>query len=276
MSLPIKTGIATKPLLPIVKAIKEMNITEYNRCVWDRYVANKVRWTIPVSRDDIENAKRGFWNIVLTPTKPVPHNWFPDLNGLKILGLASGGGQQGPILAALGADVTIFDNSENQLSQDRKLNEEFDLNIKTVQGDMKDLSVFADKSFDLVFNPCSVVFVDSLKPIWGECFRVLRTNGILMTGLINPIIFQLDQDINPFQLIYPQPYSDLNSLPKEKLDELIKNQETLEFGHSLSEQIGVQLNAGFQMTDFYEDDWNGDKLIDKYLPSFFATRGIKK
>jgi hypothetical protein len=35
-------------------------------------------------------------------------------------------------------------------------------------------------------------------------------------------------------------------------------------------QIGGQLSAGFLMTDFYEDDWNGEKLIDNYFPSFFA------
>ncbi|WP_025007087.1 class I SAM-dependent methyltransferase [Marinilabilia salmonicolor] len=253
-----------------------MNITEYNKTVWDKYVANKVRWTIPVSKEEIENAGNGNWDIVLTPAKPVPHDWFPDLKGLRILGLASGGGQQGPILAALGAEVTIFDNSENQLNQDRKLSDEFNLNIKTVQGDMKDLSVFADESFDLIFNPCSAVFADNLKPIWQECSRVLKSGGILMTGLINPVIFQLDQETVPFQLIYSQPYSDLDSLPKEKLDELIESQETLEFGHSLTDEIGGQLNAGFLITDFYEDDWNGEKEIDKYLPSFFATRAVKK
>jgi len=264
------------PLPSIVKAIKEMNITEYNRCVWDKYVSGKVRWTIPVSRDEIEKAGKGLWDVVLTPTQPVPHHWFPDLKGLKILGLASGGGQQGPILAALGADVTIFDNSDNQLGQDRKLSHEFNLEIKTVQGDMKDLSVFPDGSFDLIFNPCSVVFVDDVKPVWQECFRVLKPNGILMTGLINPIIFQLDPDNHPFQLLYTQPYSDLGSLPKEKLDELIKKQEALEFGHSLTDQIGGQLKAGFLITDFYEDDWNGEIELDKYLPSFFATRAIKQ
>lgn len=252
-----------------------MNVTEHNKNVWDRYVENNVRWTIPVTKIDIENAKNGIWNIVLTPTKPVPHSWFPDLKGLKILGLACGGGQQGPILAALGADVTIFDNSENQLNQDRTLSDEFNLNIKTVQGDMKDLSVFADMSFDVVFNPCSVVFVDNLKPVWKECFRVLKTNGILMTGLINPISFQLDQNVNPFQLIYTQPYSDLTSLPKEKLADIIKNKEALEFGHSLTAQIGEQLSAGFLMTDFYEDYWGGEGAIDKYFPAFFATRAIK-
>ena len=141
---------------------------------------------------------------------------------------------------------------------------------------MKNLSVFADKSFDLVFNPCSIVFVDNLSPVWNECYRILKTDGVLMTGLINPVIYQLEQDKEPFELIYKQPYSDVNSLPKNKLNELIKNQETLEFGHSLTEQIGGQLSAGFLMTDFYEDNWNGEKVIDTYLPSFFATRAIKK
>jgi ubiquinone/menaquinone biosynthesis C-methylase UbiE len=253
-----------------------MDIVDYNKQVWNNYVDKKVRWTLPVSGNEIENAKNGLWNIVLTPTKFVPQAWFPDLQGLKVLGLASGGGQQGPILAALGAEITIFDNSEKQLSQDRILSDRFNLNINTEQGDMCDLSRFQDESFDMIFNPCSLVFVENIDPVWKECFRVLKSNGILMTGLINPIIFQLDQDMSPFQLIYTQPYSDLNSLPKEKLDELIKNQGTLEFGHSLTEQIGEQLRTGFLMTDFYEDNWNGEKEIDKYLPSFIATRAIKR
>src|SRR4051812_38408055 len=134
-----------------------MNIIKHNSQAWDNYVDKKDRWTIPVSEQEIEEAKIGNWNIVLTPTKPVPHKWFPELKGLKILGLASGGGQQGPILAAAGADVTIFDNSEKQLLQDKKLSEQFNLNIKTVQGDMRDLSVFPDHSFDLIFNPCSIL-----------------------------------------------------------------------------------------------------------------------
>ena len=66
------------------------------------------KWTIPVSSDDISAARRGDWDIVLTPTKPVPHQWFSVLTDLDVLCLASGGGQQGPILAAAGANVTAM------------------------------------------------------------------------------------------------------------------------------------------------------------------------
>jgi ubiquinone/menaquinone biosynthesis C-methylase UbiE len=209
----------------------------------------------------------------LTPRKAVPHDWFPPLKDLKILGLASGGGQQGPILATLGADVTIFDNSEKQLYQDKILSDKFDLDIKTVQGDMKDLSVFENNSFDLIFNPCSILFVDNVLPVWKECFRVLKPNGILMTGLINPISFQLDEE--SLKLIYKQPFSDLHSLPPEKLEELKKNNEPLVFGHSLTDQIGGQLDNGFTITAMYEDSWDVENKMDEFLPSFIPTRAVK-
>lgn len=177
-----------------------MDIVKHNQSAWNNYVDKKDRWTIPVSEEELKDVKKGIWNIVLTPKKAVPQNWFPALTGLKILGLASGGGQQGPILATLGADVTIFDNSEKQLLQDKTLSDKYNLGIKTVQGDMKDLSVFADNSFDLIFNPCSILFVDNVLPVWKECFRVLKPNGILMAGLMNPISFQLDEE--SLKLIY--------------------------------------------------------------------------
>ncbi|WP_455170592.1 class I SAM-dependent methyltransferase, partial [Aegicerativicinus sediminis] len=180
---------------------------------------------------------------------------------------------QGPILATLGADVTIFDNSEKQLKQDETISKQYNLGIKTIQGDMRDLSVFEDGCFDLVFNPCSVLFVDTILPIWKECFRVLKPNGILMTGLMNPLAFQLHE--KNLSLIYKQPFSDIDSLPKEELEELIKNKEALVFGHSLTDQIGGQLQAGFHITHMFEDDWGGDNPMDTYFPAFIGTRAIK-
>ncbi|MBC7847798.1 MAG: class I SAM-dependent methyltransferase [Flavobacterium sp.] len=251
-----------------------MDIVKHNKSAWNNYVDKKDRWTIPVSEQELENSKKGNWSIVLTPKKPVPHNWFPELNGSKVLGLVSGGGQQGPILATLGAYVTIFDNSDKQLQQDKTISNKFNLDIKTLQGDMKDLSVFEDNSFDLIFNPCSVLFVDNVLPVWKECYRFLIPNGILMTGLINPISFQIDEQ--NLKLIYKQPFSDLHSLPAEKVEELIKNKEALQYGHSLTDQINGQLQAGFNLTDMYEDNWGGENNLDDYFPAFMATRAIKR
>ena len=250
-----------------------MDIVKHNKSAWDNYVDKKDRWTIPVKEEELQNVRNGNWGIVLTPNKPVPKEWFPTLSGLKVLGLASGGGQQGPILATLGADVTIFDNSEKQLQQDKILSDKFNLDIKTVQGDMKDLTVFADNSFDLIFNPCSVVFVDNVLPVWRECFRVLKPGGILMTGLINPIALQLDEE--SLKLVYKQPFSDLYSLPKEKLEDLKNKNEPLVFGHSLTDQIGGQLDAGFNLTAMFEDTWDVENKMDDFMPSFIGARAVK-
>ncbi len=250
-----------------------MDIVEYNSLAWDNYVDNKDRWTIPVSFEEIEEAKKGNWGIVLTPSKAVPLEWFPDLKGLDVLGLASGGGQQAPILATLGAKVSVFDNSEKQLLQDKKVSDKYNLGIKTFRGDMGDLSVFEDGCFDLVFNPCSILFVENVIPVWNECYRVLRPGGLLMTGLINPLAFQIDED--DLSLIYNQPYSDLYSLPKHKVRKLKDENGAFTFGHSLSDQIGGQLQAGFIITDMYEDDWNGEGKLDKFFPGFIATRAVK-
>ena len=120
-----------------------MDVVKHNKSAWDSYVDKKDRWTIPVSEQELENVKKGIWSIVLTPNQTVPHEWFPDLKGLKILGLASGGGQQGPILATLGADVTIFDNSEKQLQQDKILSAKFNLDIKN-----------SSRRYERSFNAC--------------------------------------------------------------------------------------------------------------------------
>src|SRR5262249_22910863 len=169
-----------------------MDIVAYNRRAWDRQVEKGNRWTIPVGPEAIAAARRGEWEIVLTPTKPVPRAWFPPLSGLPVLCLASGGGQQGPILAAAGANVTVFDNSPAQLERDRLVAEREKLDIKTVQGDMADLSAFADGSFGLIFHPCSNCFVPDVSHVWREAARVLRPGGVLLAGFTNPALYIFD------------------------------------------------------------------------------------
>jgi hypothetical protein len=86
-------------------------IRRHNAQAWDKAVKRGSRWTKPVSPEAVAAARRGEWQILLTPSRPVPRAWFPPLEGADVLCLAGGGGQQGPILAAAGACVTVFDNS---------------------------------------------------------------------------------------------------------------------------------------------------------------------
>ena len=255
-----------------------MDIRSYNRDAWDREVAGgENRWSIPVSHEVIEKARQGEFSIVLTENIPVPHRWFPPLKGADVLCLASGGGQQGPVLAAVGANVTVFDNSPAQLKQDQLVAERESLALRTVEGDAADLSVFADESFDLVFNPCSTVFMPDVRAVWRESARVLRHGGILMTGSMNPVhymfdLFKMDEGI--LEVAHAIPYSDLTSLPKEDLDEQIEKGLPVEFGHSLTDLLGGQCAAGLMITDLYED-YMLESPLHKYHPSYIATRAVK-
>ena len=138
-----------------------MTYIDENARIWDKRSENSDVWSIPVSKDEVERARKGLWHIVLTPKKPVPADWFPEsLEGKRLLCLSSGGGQQGPILAAAGADVTVFDNSKVQLEKDAYVAQRDDLKIRTVHGNMQDLSAFEDESFDCIVHPWSNGYVD--------------------------------------------------------------------------------------------------------------------
>jgi SAM-dependent methyltransferase len=258
-----------------------VDIRTHNRAAWDKQVEHGNPWTIPVSDAAIVAARQGEWDIFLTPSKPVPRAWFPELGGLDVLCLASGGGQQGPILAAAGARVTVLDNSPRQLEQDRLVAGRHALPVVTVEGDMAELSMFSDQSFDLIVHPVSNVFVPEVRPVWQEAFRVLRRAGALLAGFSNPVIYLFDYDLadstGMLQVKYALPYSDLTSLTPEERQRHIETGEPLEFSHTLEDQIGGQLDAGFLLTGFFEDTYaeeQGDPLT-KYMPIFVATRAVK-
>lgn len=256
-----------------------MDIRSYNRDAWNREVeGGKNPWSQPVGPDIIAKARQGEFSIVLTENIPVPARWFPPLNGTDVLCLASGGGQQGPVLAALGARVTVLDNSPAQLKQDQFVAERESLALHTVEGDAADLSLFADGSFDLVFNPVSTPFMPDVRAVWRECARVLRPGGVLMTGFMNPIHYIFDlykADEGILEVAHSIPYSDLASLSKEELDEYLAKGLPVEFGHSLTDLLGGQCAAGFAITDLYEDVML-DSPLHNYHPTYMATRAVKQ
>lgn len=256
-----------------------VDVREHNREAWDRQVEKKCPWTIPATDEQIRLAQTGECRIYLTPCIAVPAAWLEPLPGRDVLCLASGGGQQGPLLAAAGAHVTVFDNSPAQLAQDRATAERFGLLVRTVEGDMRDLSVFADESFDLIVHPVSNVFVPELAPVWKEAFRVLRKEGSLLSGFDNPVRHIFDEEeYDRGRLVVRNrlPFSQAEALSPEQIRERRERGLPLEFSHTLDEQIGGQIAAGFVLVGLYEDHDNEDSdLLSRFAPTFIATRAIK-
>lgn len=254
------------------------DILEYNRKAWDSQVEQGNSWTKPVAPEVTAAARRGEWQVLLTPQKFVPRTWFPDeMKGIDLLCLAGGGGQQGPVFSAAGANVTVLDNSPCQLAGDRFAAERDGLELRTIQGDMADLSVFADESYDLVFHPVSNIFVPDVKPVWREAYRVLRRGGALLAGFVLPLPYIFDMwlmDEGELKVKYKIPYSDQRDLPPEDLQRLVDDGSPFEFGHTLEDQLGGQTDAGFLITAFFEDH-DPQSVLGQYIATFGATRAVK-
>lgn len=259
-----------------------MNVREYNSSAWDsKAKSGECEWSIPVLPEDIEKARKGIFSLLLTPIKTVPRSWFPNqIEGAEILCLASGGGQQAPLLAAAGANVTSFDNSRGQLDLDANVAKREGLDIRLEQGDAADLSRFKDKSFDLIFHPCSNCFMPDLEPVWQEAYRVLRQGCALLAGYHNSFLFvfdrRKDEEEGILDVRYSLPYSDLADLDEDDLKLYRSENEPLEYGHTLEQQIGGQISAGFVIAGFFEDYWSDEATaLNKYAPTFIATRALK-
>lgn len=256
----------------------EREIRSYNRRAWDRNVQAGEPWTVPASTETIARARRGDWEIFLTPGRPAPVAWFPRLEGMPVLCLASGGGQQGPILAAAGAQVTVLDNSPLQLEQDRQVAAREGLALELVLGDMTDLGRFPDAGFQLIVLPVSNLFIPDLEPLWAGTYRVLAPGGCLLAGMMNPLFYIFDRtaldEAGELVVRHSLPYSDLTSLDARERRAVTTAGWPLEFGHTLEAQLEGQIEAGFMLAGLYEDH-DPRSVLSRYSAVYLASRALK-
>lgn len=238
----------------------------------DRWVDEDWEWGRPISHEDFLRAKNGDWSVLLTPTRPVPREWFPDLRGRRILGLASGGAQQMPVFAALGAECWVLDFSERQIESEKRVARREGYRIRAIRADMTKPLPFSDGFFDLIFHPVSNCYVRDVEAIWRECARVLKTGGALLSGLDNGVNYLFDEDES--RVVNFLPFDPL--VNPGQMESLERNDCGVQFSHSIAEQIGGQLRAGFRLLDIY-DDTNGAGFLHEHgVPTFWATRAVKE
>lgn len=248
-----------------------MKYQDINANAIDSWCKKNWEWGRPISHEQYREAQKGNWEIVLTPTKVVPQAWFGELNDARVLGLASGGGQQIPILSARGAKCTLLDYSKEQCESERMVAEREGYDVEIIQGDMTKRLPFDDNIFDLIVHPVSNCYVEEVIPIFKECYRVLKKGGILLCGLDIGINYLFDE--TETQIVYKLPFNPLKD--KKMYEDCIKNDWGIQFSHTLEEQIGGQLQAGFILTDLFDDTSKEGNLHDHNVPTFIATRSIK-
>ncbi len=249
----------------------KIDYTSINADTIDSWVKDGWEWGKPISHSSFAKAQNGNWSMVLTPTKPVPKEWFPNLKGKKVLGLAAGGGQQMPIFAALGADCTVLDYSHAQLESESEVAKREGYKINIVRADMTKKLPFDDNCFDLIFHPVSNCYIEDVAHVWQECYRILKSGGYLMSGLDNGINYIFDE--TETVLRHSLPFNPLKD--KKLLNEMLKQNEGVQFSHTLDEQIRGQIKAGFKLADLYEDTNGSGKLHEFGIPTFWATLAQK-
>ena len=249
-----------------------MNYQDINAQTIDRWVREGWEWGRPITHQQYEQALDGKWDVYLTPTKPVPHEWLGDLRGKKILGLASGGGQQMPIFAALGADCTVLDYSVLQLETERMVAEREGYDIRIIRADMTKPLPFEDEEFDLIFHPVSNCYAEEVLPIWRECRRVLKHGGCLLAGTDHYVNYIVDEEER--LIINELPFNPLKN--PGQMAQLQADDSGVQFSHSLTEQIGGQLEAGFTLLALYEDTNGQGRLHQLHIPTFLAMYSQKR
>ncbi|MHB1484313.1 MAG: class I SAM-dependent methyltransferase [Saccharofermentanales bacterium] len=256
--------------------MEKRNYVDINSKTWDKWADDGNEWSIPVSHEDYVKAQCGEWKVVLTPTIPVPKEWFLLFRGAKMLGLASGGGQQMPVFTALGAECTVFDNSDRQLASEKQVAEREGYKIDIIKGDMTKRLPFENDSFDMIFHPVSNCYIEDVCHVWNECYRILKKGGVLLAGFDNGLNF-LFEDIDnlPLVVVNKLPFNPLK-MSEDEFNRMADRFDGIQFSHSLEEQIGGQLKAGFCLTDLFEDrDRKGNGVLCDYAPQYMATRAVK-
>lgn len=248
-----------------------MDYQDVNAGTIDRWVEEGWTWGIPVSPETCGRARRGEWNVLLTPTKPVPKSWFGDLSGKSVLGLASGGAQQMPIFALLGARCTVLDYSKKQIESELAVARREGYDIRAICADMTKPLPFEDGEFDIIFHPVSNNYVRDVRAIWRECFRVLKPGGYLLSGTDHFVNYIADDDER--EIVNSLPFDPLaNPVQRAQLE---RDDAGMQFSHTLEEQIGGQLEAGFRLLELYEDTNGEGRLHELNIPTFLAMRSQK-
>ncbi|HOE83788.1 MAG TPA: class I SAM-dependent methyltransferase [Sphaerochaeta sp.] len=251
---------------------------EQNAKAWDHLVEKGNIWTDGVTDKQIEAARSGELDMVLSPFKRVKAEWVGDVRGKKVLALACGGGQQGPLLALAGAEVTVFDASEKQLAQDRRYAEKLNLDMKLIRGDMRDLSMFDDESFDLVYNPTSTCYIDEVRGMYQHVHRILKAGSYFLTSITNPVLYLFDEQKalkNKLKIKYTIPFSTLKSPKRSEVERIMKGNDTIEFSHTLDDLLGGITDSGFFIQDIYSDG-SGFYMMDSFIHDcHLAVRAYK-
>ncbi len=211
-----------------------------NERLWEREVEKGCSYTIPwldLDPEIIRKYARGTLESAPEPlTVMSPHDVLADVEGKDVLCLACGGGQQSAVFSLLGARVTVFDLAQGQLQRDREAAAHYGYEVRTIHGDMRDLSSLDDESFDVVYGT-ALAYVPDAREVYRQVASVLRPGGLYRTDCEQPAIRFLTWDGSGYRI--SKPYI-------EKIER--REDGGIEFRHYIDDIFNGLLEVGFAVT----------------------------
>lgn len=192
-----------------------------------------------------------------------PYGVMGPVAGRDVLCLASGGGQQSAAFGLLGARVTVYDLSETQLARDAEAAAHYGLDVRLIQGDMRDLTQFAGGSFDLVWQAHSINFVPDARGVIRGVARVLREGGEYRVACHNPFVMGIDErdwDGRCYPLNRPYvdgaevEYEDSRWTVWDRHGRTQMVEGPKEFRHTLSTMVNGLVGSGFLVRGLWEEE----------------------
>jgi SAM-dependent methyltransferase len=275
------------------------DVAAHNQRMWDRLSAAGIPYTRPQGTPPKTAAgKRKFLD---------PNDRLAGLpiKGQRVLALAGGGGWHPVLFAELGADTTVLDISARQLKTVRELARARDVKVRLLQGDMRDLSAFADGSFDIVWHSHSIVFVPDAARVIAEVGRVLAPGGVYRASTMHPVTLRMYGTWTGTGWRFRQSYFEDGAIPFDdptwEFKDVKVEAPTLEYGHRISDLINACADSGLMVDGFWEttpgeistqvplralsreqlvagrDDLEpgSDDALERYLPAFIEWRARK-
>jgi SAM-dependent methyltransferase len=231
------------------------NLSQTNRERWNALVRARNQYTRPFLTMDPAGARQWYAERVDFVRGPVP-----EPAGKAVLCLAGGGGQQTAAFGLMGARVTVFDLSDEQLARDREAAAHLGYEITAVQGDMRHLSPFPADHFDLVWHPYSINFIDDARRVIAEVGRVIRPGGFYHLQFSNPFWTMEEEEWSDagYPLRYPYrsgtelSFADDHWTFEDDAGRLQRVLGPREFVHTLSDIFNGLLDNGFTLAGFQE------------------------
>jgi len=232
-------------------------LAKYNKERWEELAKNNIEFSRPYLDLTPEKAKQ-----VVDKEGILKES---DINGKKVLCLAGGGGQQSAAFGLLNADVTVFDLSETQLERDQIAAKHYGLEIKAVQGDMRDLSCFDENEFNIVWHAHSINFVDNAITVFEQVSRIIDNKGYYKMSCSNPFYHGIDDTRKSHKkdegYLINKPYVDGSRIEEDSpywdvwqedgASKQIKAPK--EFRHILSTLINGMITQGFIILGTWEE-----------------------